>query len=146
MHTPDGQPVAAVVTCYSGDLAEGERHLAPLRAYGSPVVDAIQPLPFPVMQTLFDPAVPDGNQNYWKSAFVRALSDDAIDVIVGQANRATSPMTAVLVEHYGGAAGRVCPCGHGLRATPRRVRPRHPRAVDRLGRIAAPHRLGPCLR
>ena len=39
-------------------------------------------MPFPVMQTLLDAAVPDGNQNYWKSAFLRELSDEAIDVIV----------------------------------------------------------------
>ncbi len=73
MHTPDGHPVAAIAACYSGDLAEGERLLAPLRSFGTPLVDAIQPMPFPVMQTLLDAAVPDGNQNYWKSTFLREL-------------------------------------------------------------------------
>ncbi len=106
LHTPDGQPAAAIVTCYCGDRAEGERLLAPLRSFGSPMVDAIQPMPFPVMQTLLDGAVPDGNQNYWKSAFLRALTDEAIDVIVSHANQATSPLTAVLVEQYGGVASR----------------------------------------
>ena len=46
----------------------------------------IQPMPFPVMQTLLDGAVPDGNQNYWKSTFLRELSDEAIDDIVSHAN------------------------------------------------------------
>ncbi len=107
MHTPDGQPVAAVAVCYSGDVAEGEKLLAPLRSFGAPLVDAIQPMPFPVMQTLLDGAVPDGNQNYWKSTFLQELSDEAIRVIVSHANQATSPMTAVLIEQYGGAASRV---------------------------------------
>jgi hypothetical protein len=107
MHTPDGHPVAAIAACYSGELADGERFLAPLRSFGTPLVDAIQPMPFPVMQTLLDGAVPDGHQNYWKSTFLRELSDDAIEVIVSHANQATSPMTAVLVEQYGGAASRV---------------------------------------
>ena len=107
MYTPDGHPVAAIAACYCGDLVEGERLLAPLRSFGTPLVDAIQPMPFPVMQTLLDAAVPDGNQNYWKSTFLRELSDNAIDVIVSYANQATSPLTAVLVEQYGGAAGRV---------------------------------------
>jgi FAD binding domain/Berberine and berberine like len=107
MHTPDGHPVAAIAVCYSGDMADGERLLAPLKSFGTPLVDAIQPMPFPVMQTVFDAAVPDGNQNYWKSTFLRDLSDEAIEVIVSHANRATSPMTAVLVEQYGGAASRV---------------------------------------
>ena len=70
-------------------------------------MDAIQPMPFPVMQTVFDAAVPDGHQNYWKSAFLRELSDEAIDVVVRYANEATSPLTAILIEQYGGAASRV---------------------------------------
>jgi hypothetical protein len=107
LHTPDGMPAAAIATCYCGDLAEGERHIAPLRSFGTPLMDAIQPMPFPVMQTIFDAAVPDGQQNYWKSAFLRELSDDAIDAVVQYANRATSPLTAVLIEQYGGAASRV---------------------------------------
>jgi FAD binding domain/Berberine and berberine like len=104
---PDGSPVVGFVTCYSGDLGEGERVLATLRGFGTPILDAIQPMPFPVMQTLLDAAVPDGNQNYWKSTFLRELSDAAIDIIVTHANEATSPLTAVLVEQYGGAASRV---------------------------------------
>ena len=107
LYTPDGLPAAAIVTCYCGDLTEGEKVIAPLRSFGSPLMDAIQPMPFPVMQTLLDDAVPDGNQNYWKSAFLRSLSDDAIKTIVGYANQATSPLTAVIVEQYGGAASRV---------------------------------------
>ena len=51
--------------------------------------------------------MPDGNQNYWKSAFLRELSDAAIDTIVTHANEASSPLTAVLVEQYGGAASRI---------------------------------------
>ena len=109
IHTPDGTPVTALVTCYSGDLATGEKVLAPLRRFGSPMMDAIAPIPFPQMQTLLDAAVPDGSQNYWKSAFLKDLNDDAIDTIVQHANQATSPMTAVLVEQYGGAASRIGP-------------------------------------
>jgi Berberine and berberine like len=60
-----------------------------------------------MMQTLLDAAVPDGNQNYWKSTFLQELSDAAIDTIVTHANEATSPLTAVLVEQYGGAASRL---------------------------------------
>jgi FAD/FMN-containing dehydrogenase len=107
LHTPDGMPAAAIVTCYCGDLAEGERLIAPLRSFGKPMLDAIQPMPFPVMQTVFDAAVPDGHQNYWKSEFLRELSDEAIDVVVNYVNQATSPLTAVLIEQYGGAASRV---------------------------------------
>ena len=107
LHTPDGTSAVAVVVCYCGDLAEGERVLKPPREFGTPVLDAIQPLPFPHMQSLLDGAFPTGNQNYWKSTFLRALSDEVIDLLTEHANRATSPLTAVVIEHYGGAASRV---------------------------------------
>ena len=100
LHGPDGNAAVGLAACYAGDLAEGERVFAPLRAFGSPVVDAIQPMPFPVMQTTFDAAVPEGNQNYWKSTFIRELSDEAIETIVRHANAATSPLTAILIEQY----------------------------------------------
>ena len=109
INTPDGTPVTAFLTCYNGDLATGEKVLAPMRRAGSPLMDVIAPIPFPQMQTLLDAAVPDGSQNYWKSAFLKDLNDDAIDTIVQHANQATSPMTAVLIEQYGGAASRVSP-------------------------------------
>jgi len=107
VYTPEGVPAVAVIACYCGDLTEGEKVFKPLRAFGSPMLDEIQPMPFPQMQTLLDAAFPDGNQNYWKSTFLRELSDDAIAVLVEHANRATSPLTGVTIEFYGGAASRV---------------------------------------
>jgi FAD/FMN-containing dehydrogenase len=105
--TPDGHPAVAVIPCYCGDLAEGERVIGPLRKFGSPLMDAVQPMPFPVMQRILDDAFPDGTRNYWKSTFVRELSDSAIDVIVDHANRMRSPLSAVVIEFYGGAASRI---------------------------------------
>jgi len=107
--TPDGAPAVAVVVCYCGDLAEGERVIRPLRGFGSPFMDAVQPLPFPAMQKLFDDAFPDRTYNYWRSSFLKALSDEAIDLIVEHGNRAGSPLSGVVLEFYGGAAGRVAP-------------------------------------
>jgi hypothetical protein len=107
MTTPDGVPAIAVAACYCGDQAQGERVLQPLRSFGTPLMDAIQPMPFPRMQSLLDGAFPNGNQNYWKSAFLPKLTDEAIGAIVDHADRAASPLTAIAVEYYGGAASRV---------------------------------------
>jgi FAD/FMN-containing dehydrogenase len=121
LHGPDGTPLVGIIPCYCGaDMAEGERVLQPLRSFGSPVVDAIQPMPFPVMQSLLAPSFPDGNHNYWKSTLQRELSDDAITAIVEHANRMTSPLSALVVEFYGGAAGRV---GNDATAYPHRELP-----------------------
>ena len=107
LHGPDGTPLVGVIPCYCGATADGERVLKPLREFGSPVADAIQPMPFPAMQSLLAASFPDGNQNYWKSTLQRELSDDAIAAIVGHANRMHSPLSALVIEYYGGAAGRV---------------------------------------
>ena len=107
LYTPDGIPAVAVIACYCGDVTEGEKVFKPLRTFGSPMVDVIQPMSFPQMQTFLDAGFPHGNHNYWKSTFLREFSDDAIVVLVEHANRATSPLTGVTIEFYGGAASRV---------------------------------------
>ena len=136
---PDGTPVAGIATCYCGDLAEGARVLEPLRAFGSPLLDAIQQMPFPQMQTVFDAAVPDGNQNYWKSTFLRDLSDEAIHTVVSHANEATSPLTAVLLEQYGGSGESHRGERYSLRSSRCRIRSWHPGAVGGSERVRAPH-------
>jgi len=107
LHGPDGTPLVGIIPCYCGDIAAGERVLQPLRSFGQPILDAIQPMPFPAMQSLLGPSFPDGNHNYWKSTLQRTLSDDAIAAIVEHGNRMSSPLSAVVLEYYGGAAGRV---------------------------------------
>jgi FAD/FMN-containing dehydrogenase len=105
--TPDGMPAVAVIPCWCGDMAEGERVLAPLRAFGPPLLDAVQPLPFPAMQSILDGAFPSGTYNYWKASFVPKLTDAVIDLFIEHGNRMGSPLSGCLVEFYGGAPGRV---------------------------------------
>jgi FAD/FMN-containing dehydrogenase len=107
LHGPDGSPLVGVIPCFCGDVTDGERILQPLRRFGSPILDGIQAMPFPVMQSLLGPSFPDGNHNYWKSTLQRELPDDAISAIVEHSNRLSSPLSFVVLEYYGGAAGRV---------------------------------------
>ncbi len=105
--TQDGLAATLVIPCWCGDPAEGERVIAPLRTARAPLLDTVARLPFPEMQQALDVAFPDGTRNYWKSTFITELSDAAIDVIVDHANRATSPLTATIVEFYGAPSGAV---------------------------------------
>jgi FAD/FMN-containing dehydrogenase len=104
---PDGTPVVAMATCYCGDLQEGERVLRPLREFGTPLADMMQPMPYTGMQALFGPSFPWNNRNYWKSAYLRELPDAAIETLIEQANRCPSPLSMAIVEYYGGAVSRV---------------------------------------
>src|ERR1700727_3801806 len=107
LHGPDGSALVGVIACYCGSAAEGEHVLEPLVKFGGPIVDGIQVMPFPVMQSLLAPSFPDGNSNYWKSTLQKELPDEAISAIVEHANRLSSPLSFVVLEYYGGAAGRV---------------------------------------
>ena len=102
-----GKPIAAVFVCYAGPVEEGERVLAPLRAFGPPVAYAVAPKPFTAHQSMLDPVQPSGRNYYWKSDDLPSLGDDAIDTIVAHAEAITSPHTIVAVFRLGGAVSRV---------------------------------------
>ncbi len=108
--TPDGLEALAYIPCYCGDsLDEGARVLAPLREFGPPVADMVGPMPYRSMQQMLDPAVPYGMHSYWKSNFMRALSDEAIETFVSYARSRTSQRTLCILEHCHGQAQRVGP-------------------------------------
>jgi FAD/FMN-containing dehydrogenase len=99
-----GTPVAAIAVCYAGSLEEGEQVLQPLREFGPPLADLIQPMPYSVAQTMADILFPPEHHNYWKSSFLKDLSDDAIETILTHFAAVPSPQTVVIVDHNGGGA------------------------------------------
>jgi hypothetical protein len=106
--TPDGMQVLALVPAYSGDdLDEGDRVLAPLRSFGPPMADLVTRMPYVAMQQMLDAAAPFGLRSYWKSNYLRALPDDAVDSFVTSALQCPSPRSFALIEHAHGAANRV---------------------------------------
>jgi hypothetical protein len=107
MHTPDGAPICAVIMAYIGSVADGERALRPLREFGSPALDGVGPVAYTGLQTMLDGGFPFGLQNYWKSSFTRALTDDAIDTVIEAFGGVTSPLNIALFEQFGGAVRRV---------------------------------------
>lgn len=102
-----GREVVVLACVYSGEIAEGERVLAPLRRFGQPLADVIGPAPFADFQTAFDPLLTPGARNYWKSHSLRALTDGAIDVLLDATGRLPTPATEIFVGHLGGAITRV---------------------------------------
>ena len=109
VHAPDGSgaKLAALVVFHAGDPDAAERDLAPLRAFGSPLMAEVGPMPYPVMNTLLDGGFPDGALNYWLSSFTRGLPDALIDTAVERFASTPSPMTSILFEHFHGAVTRV---------------------------------------
>jgi FAD/FMN-containing dehydrogenase len=104
---PDGNLLIAIIVCYAGDLEEGERVVAPLRRFGSPLADTIGPTPFTAQQQLFDAAFPHGRRNYWKTSLTSTLSDGLIAAIAEYMPRSPSPGNAMLIMDFHGAYRRV---------------------------------------
>ncbi|MGH7805062.1 MAG: FAD-binding oxidoreductase [Candidatus Binatia bacterium] len=103
-----GKPVVALVLCHSGSLEAAERDLAPVRAFGPPAVDLVQPMPYVAVQQLVDAGAAYGAHHvYLKSDHLAELGDSAIEAIVEHAAAVTSPSSLVLVFPLGGAVARV---------------------------------------
>ena len=111
VHAPDGSgaKLAALVVFHTGGLATAEHELEPFKAWGSPLVVEVGPMPYPVMNTLLDAGYPTGALNYWLSSFTRGLPDELIDLAVERFSTVPSPMTAILFEHFHGAVTRIGP-------------------------------------
>ena len=106
-----GQPVVIIAVCCAGPVEEGERAIAPLRRFGEPLADLVRPTPYASHQALLDASVPHGLGYYWKSEYLRPLSDALIDTLVAHAWRAPTPESYSAVFHMGGAVGREDPDG-----------------------------------
>jgi len=107
---PDGVPVFGVAACYCGAIADAENILKPLRKFGSPLADALSPMSYLQIQSMFEPFFPPGRHVYTKSNFLQDLSDKAIETMVQYVAKSPSPYTfAPFIEHWNGAAKRVAP-------------------------------------
>jgi FAD/FMN-containing dehydrogenase len=75
-----GHTACAIVVCYTGPMERAEAAVKPIREAGPVALDLAGPMPYPVLNSLFDDLLPAGLQHYWKADFVNELSDDAIAV------------------------------------------------------------------
>ena len=105
--SPDGHPVVAILACYVGALDAAEEVMAPLREFGPPIADMIQPMAYVNAQSMIDEDYPKGRLNHWKSNLLKGLSDSTIDALVEGFKDASSPFSSILIEHLGGAMARV---------------------------------------
>ena len=104
-----GKPIAAIAACWAGDPAGGYDAVRSLKSFGRPLADTIALKPFVEHQTMLDAGQPFGRRYYWKSHYFAEIGDDLIDAMVEHAERITSPHSAALFMHLGGAPARIDP-------------------------------------
>ena len=102
-----GQPVVGVVAAYAGPVEEAEEALRPLREFGPPALDTVQPMPYVALQQLLDSDYPPGMRHYWTGDFLTGLPDELIATLCRFHLSKPSPGTAILLLPDGGAGSRV---------------------------------------
>ncbi len=103
-----GKKICALISCYTGPLDKAEDAVKGIRRELPPaILDWMGPIPFPALQSLFDPLLPPGLQWYWKGEFVKELPDKAIDAHLENAAKAPSELSLMHLYPIDGAVHRV---------------------------------------
>ena len=102
-----GAPVVIVGAVYAGDPADAGPVLAPLAELGTPLMQGGGDVHYAEMQQALDPAFPAGGRYFFKSHFVRELTDDAIDTMIACDARRATPQSLMVIRTLGGAVDRV---------------------------------------
>ncbi|MBW5251963.1 FAD-binding oxidoreductase [Streptomyces poriferorum] len=106
-----GQKMCGVVWCYTGDPASGrmEETLSAVNDPAAPAFHFTSPMPYPVLQTMFDGLIPKGLQWYWRGDFFDAISDEAIEVHAKYGQNLPTGLSTMHLYPVDGAAHRVAP-------------------------------------
>jgi FAD/FMN-containing dehydrogenase len=104
-----GQPIVALLACYSGSPAEGEKVVAPIKSFGKPIGDVLVRRPYAQMQMLLDATQPKGRRYYWKSEYLPRIEPVLCEKVIEHAAKIRSPYSAVILFQIEGALNRLAP-------------------------------------
>lgn len=104
---PDGGAALLMTLQWSGEADEGSEWVRAIEHLGTPLASAIGPAtPTEALHAL-DGMFPSGRHYTLRTASVTGLTPAVIDVLVDAERRRTSPLSAINVHHFHGAATRV---------------------------------------
>jgi FAD/FMN-containing dehydrogenase len=101
------QKVCGVVWCYNGSEADAAEALAPARELAPPLLDGVQPMPFPALQSAFDALYEPGHQWYWRADFVKEIPDEAVERHVEHGSELPTMLSTMHLYPIDGAASRI---------------------------------------
>jgi len=102
-----GKKMCAIIWCSTAAPEKFEKVSKPMRSVGKPALDHVGPMPFPALQSLFDPLYPPGLQWYWRADFLKELGDEAIAKHLEHASRLPTGHSTTHIYPTNGAAHRV---------------------------------------
>ena len=116
LNVPPGPPfpeelhsrnVCGVIWCYTGPKERADEVFAPVTEVAPPLMHGVQEMPFPALQSLFDPLLPPGLQWYWKADFLKEISDESIPHQVEHGGNLPTQLSTTHIYPINGAAQRV---------------------------------------
>jgi FAD/FMN-containing dehydrogenase len=102
-----GKPIVAMLACYSGDPAQGEKAVAPIKSFGNPIGDVLVRRPYVQIQSLLDATQPKGRRYYWKSEYLSRIEPALCEKFIEHAAKIPSPHSAVILFQLEGALNRL---------------------------------------
>jgi FAD/FMN-containing dehydrogenase len=107
LQTPDGATVLFLSPTYSGSLEAGERAIAPLRTFGTVLVDQVQPVTYNDLIHALDAFTPKGRHYYLKTQSLDSFQTETIEALIEQGLPLPSPFSMINIHNFHGAASRV---------------------------------------
>lgn len=104
-----GDMFVALVACWAGDPAEGERQFKPFHDVAQVKAEHVGQVPYPAINAAFDGLFPPGIRQYWKGNFVKELTDEAIAAHVAHGPKAPGVSSTMHLYPINGACHRVAP-------------------------------------
>jgi len=101
--------VAAIAWCWAGPEEGAADALAEARAQDGLLLDGVQAMPLPALQSAFDGIYPAGDQWYWRADFVESIPDEAIEKHVEWAEKMPTWKSTMHLYPIDGAAQRLGP-------------------------------------
>jgi FAD/FMN-containing dehydrogenase len=102
------RPVCALIVCYNGPADAAGKALQPIRdELPAPLMDAVAEVPFAAWNAAFDGLMPKGLQWYWKGDYVKALTDEAIEVHLKHGGDTPSNLSLMHLYPIDGAVRRI---------------------------------------
>jgi len=106
--SPDGTPVVFVNPTWAGELHEGERWIERVERLGAPIRSMVAPTPYAEPLRRGDQLfAADGRRYAMRTRWLAALTPEAVSALVAAARERTSPLSAINIHHFHGAATRV---------------------------------------
>jgi hypothetical protein len=99
--------MCGIVWCSTASQEKANKILDPARKFRSPAFEFFAPMPYPMLQSMFDGLYTPGLQWYWKADFVNDLSDEAIALHIKHGAELPSLHSTMHLYPINGAAHKV---------------------------------------